>query len=460
MMLSDELLRELDKPGPRYTSYPTADRFSDSFGPADYARALAARAAAVAAGNTRPLSLYVHLPFCESVCYFCACNKIVTRQHGRVAGYLQALARELDLHRAALGPGQSLSQLHLGGGSPTFLNDDELAQLLAMIDARFAINADAEVAIEVDPRTVGRERLRRLVAMGFKRISFGVQDLDPDVQQAVHRIQPLHLVQALLEEARALGIRSVNVDLIYGLPRQTPETFAHTMAQVAALRPERIALYAYAHLPTRFKPQRRIIQSDLPDACARVRMLGQAIQTLTQAGYVYVGMDHFALPDDELAKAKAAGRMQRNFQGYSTQPEADLIAIGVSAIARVGNTYSQNTKDLPAYEAAMQEGRFAVERGVALSADDLLRRDIIMALMCQGRVDIKAIERAHEVDMAQAFAAELRTLQTLGQQGLVRLDDEAITVTHTGWYLVRKLASVFNPMLQAPPRADVHSRMG
>ena len=459
-LLSDELLRELDTPGPRYTSYPTADRFTEAFGATDYARALAQRAQAFTAGRAPPLSLYVHLPFCASVCYFCACNKIVTRQHGRVTQYLVALERELDLHLAVLGPGQTLSQLHLGGGSPTFLDDAELAQLLHMIGTRFAIAPTAEVAIEVDPRTVDRARLRHLAALGFKRISFGVQDVDLVVQQAVHRIQPIELVQELLDEARQLGIASVNVDLIYGLPRQTPESFERTMTSVSALRPDRIALYAYAHLPTRFKPQRRILASDLPSAEQRVRMLGQAIQTLGEAGYVYVGMDHFALSGDELAVAKREGRLQRNFQGYSTQPEADLMAIGVSAIGRIGATYSQNNKELEGYEAALLEGRFAVTRGLALRADDLARRDIIMALMCQGRVDIAATERAHGLHFKDDFANELETLAPMAEQGLVQLDGHSITLTTLGWYFVRKLASVFNRALQGDARRDVYSRMG
>ena len=460
MMLTDELLRALDTPGPRYTSYPTADRFSDAFGAADYARALAQRAARNvdrAGGGT--LSLYVHLPFCASVCYFCACNKIITRHHERAAEYLQALETELELHSAALGPGQRITQLHLGGGSPTFLSDAELAQLLQLIRARFVIERDAEVAIEIDPRTVDPQRLQSLVAMGFNRISFGVQDVDAQVQEAVHRVQPIELVQALLEEARRLGIASVNVDLIYGLPKQTPESFARTIACIAGLRPDRIAMYGYAHLPTRFKPQRRIHSVDLPSGAQRIGMLGQAISALTAEGYVYVGMDHFALPDDELALAKRRGLLHRNFQGYSTRPDQDLIGIGVSAIGRVGDTYSQNCKDLDGYYGALRQGRFPVVKGLALTREDLMRRAIIMALMCQGRIDFDAVDAAHDARMRTDFAYELEAMRPLAEQGLVQLATDSLSLTELGWYFVRKVAGVFDCQLRASQSREQYSRI-
>ena len=458
-MLTNALLRSLDTPGPRYTSYPTADRFNERFGAVDYEQALATRAAGTAKGQRSALSMYVHLPFCESVCYFCACNKIITRHHERAAEYLQALQVEVDLHRTALGPDQQIAQLHLGGGSPTFLSDDELSGLLQMIRTRFALEPAAEVAIEIDPRTVDRERLQRLVAAGFNRISFGVQDVDPAVQVAVHRVQPIERVQALLEEARKLGIKSVNVDLIYGLPKQTPESFARTIQAVSSLRPDRIAMYGYAHLPTRFKPQRRIHSADLPDTGQRVRMLGQAIEALTAAGYVHVGMDHFALPEDELAIAKAQGKLHRNFQGYSTRPEHDLIAIGVSAIGRVGATYSQNCKDLESYYAAMRGGRFAVVKGLALTPDDLARRSIIMALMCQGQVDFDTVKVQHRLHAERDFAPEMHALQTMAEQGLVQFDSARLKLTELGWYFVRSVAGVFDRYLQNNASREQFSRI-
>ena len=408
--LSDEMLRRLDVPGPRYTSYPTADRFSEDFGLAQYRQALRLRAAGVADADLPPLSLYVHIPFCEDLCYYCACNKIITKHHSRGREYLALLQQEIDLHTAELGTGQALSQLHLGGGSPTFLNDEELTNLMAMLRQAFDLAPGAEVSIEVDPRTASRQRLRHLAALGFNRISFGIQDFDPLVQAAVHRIQSFESVRELMLEARALNFESINADLIYGLPRQTPESFARTIAQVAELRPTRIALYAYAHLPQRFKPQRRIDGQALPSAEQRIGMLRGALAGFLGHGYIYIGMDHFALPTDALAVARRQGRLQRNFQGYSTQPECDLIALGVSAIGRVGATYSQNAKTLPEYSQALAQGEFPVVRGLALTQDDLLRRAVIMALMCQGRVDVDRIEQAHCVDFREAFAGELENL--------------------------------------------------
>jgi oxygen-independent coproporphyrinogen-3 oxidase len=402
--VSPDLLRRFDVAGPRYTSYPTADRFVEAFGAADYVQALAQRRDAA---MPLPLSLYVHLPFCESLCYYCACNKIVTRQKGRAATYLRYLAREAALHTAVLGRGQGVSQLHLGGGTPTFLADAELSELMALLRTHFAIAPGAECSIEVDPRTVDGARLRHLAVLGFNRISFGVQDFDPQVQQAVHRVQPYEQVAALMEEARAIGFESINVDLIYGLPRQTAASFARTLAQVRELRPDRIALYGYAHLPERFKPQRRIVPAELPVAADKVGMLSQALAAFLGAGYVYVGMDHFALPTDALAVAQRQGRLHRNFQGYSTQPDCDLVALGVSAIGRIGPTYSQNAKTLEEYCDLLDQGRLPVVRGLALGRDDLARRAVIMALMCQGEIEFETIEQAWLLDFRQHFAAEL-----------------------------------------------------
>jgi oxygen-independent coproporphyrinogen-3 oxidase len=447
--LSDEQLRKLDVPGPRYTSYPTADRFVEAFGPVEYRTALRQRAEGAVVGGAPPLSLYVHIPFCESVCYYCACNKIITKHHSRGAEYLQWLQREIDLHKEALGTSQSVSQLHLGGGSPTFLSDDELGQLMAMLRGAFKLQPGAELSIEVDPRTASRERLRNLSAMGFNRISFGVQDFDADVQVAVHRVQPYEQVAELVAEARALKFDSINADLIYGLPKQTPASFARTIAQVAQLRPSRIALYAYAHLPQRFKPQRRIDGKALPTGEQRVRMLGDALAGFIGSGYVYIGMDHFALPTDALAVAKRQGRLHRNFQGYSTQPDCDLIALGVSSIGRVGATYSQNAKTMEEYQDALAHGNFPIVRGLALTRDDLLRRAVIMALMCQGRVEFESIELAHLVKFPDVFQAELARLREFEDMGLVQVTEQDIQVTATGWFFVRAVAMVFDRHLQS-----------
>ena len=451
----NQLLSRLDVPGPRYTSYPTADRFTEAFNATGHLRALQQRARDTVAGVAPPLSVYVHIPFCESVCYYCACNKVVTRQHGRAAEYLQALQHEMDLHVAVLGSGQPLTQLHLGGGSPTFLTDEELRALMAMLRAAFRIEPDAEVSIEVDPRTVDAQRLRHLAALGFNRLSFGVQDFNPEVQQAVHREQSYESVQALVQAAREIGFESINADLIYGLPRQTPTTFLQTIAQMGALRPDRIALYAYAHLPERFKPQRRIHVHELPAAGDRVHMLRAAISGFQGQGYTHIGMDHFALPDDPLAVAKREGRLHRNFQGYSTQADCDLIGLGVSAISKIGRSYSQNDKRLPDYLETVGRAQFASVRGMELSEDDVLRRDVIMALMCQGRVSFEAIERAHPtVRVREDLASELERLRPLQAQGLVAVEPAAIQVTPLGWYFVRAIAMVFDRYLAPEARRD------
>jgi len=457
--LSQSQLRSLDVPGPRYTSYPTADRFVEAFGPKQYRQALRQRADGARVGGAGPLSVYVHVPFCESICYYCACNKIITKHHSRGAEYLELLEREVQLHVDELGTGHPLSQLHLGGGSPTFLSDAELASMMEMLQRAFKLGAEAEVSIEVDPRTVSSQRLRELRRMGFNRISFGVQDFDPDVQQAVHREQPFELVKELVQEARALQFVSINADLIYGLPKQTPKSFARTIEQVAELRPSRIALYAYAHLPQRFKPQRRILSADLPSGEARVSMLGDAIANFVAQGYVYIGMDHFALPTDALAVAKRQGRLHRNFQGYSTQPDCDLIGLGVSSIGRIGATYSQNAKTLDEYRDTLAQDEFPVMRGLALDRDDLARRSVIMALMCQGRVDFESIELAHLLNFPQTFAAELQRLQAMQAMGLIELSTQEIQITATGWYFVRAIAMVFDKYLQADQVRERFSRV-
>lgn len=456
---SADVLGRIEGPGPRYTSYPTADRFDDSFDCRQLDCVLAARRLASEQGLASPLSLYLHIPFCESVCYYCACNKIVTRQHSRAGAYLDALDLEIDLVVDALGAQRTVSQLHLGGGSPTFLSDAEIARLMRSLRRAFYLAADAELSIEVDPRTVTVDRLAQLRAQGFNRISFGVQDFDPAVQQAVHRVQSFDSVRVLVEGARALGFTSINADLIYGLPQQTAQSFARTIAQVGELRPDRIALYAYAHLPGRFKPQRRIDATQIPDAPGRVAMLGSAMSGFIARGYVYIGMDHFALPSDTLAVAKRDGRLQRNFQGYSTQPDCDLIGLGVSAIGRIGNSYYQNAKHLPDYYAALEANQFPVARGLSLDADDLVRREIIMALMCGGRVQFADIDRRHRIVMQKAFADEIGHLTAFVDDGFVIVDDDAIQVTPTGWYVVRAVAMVFDRYLRDMSSREHFSRV-
>ena len=457
--IDEDLLRRFDVSGPRYTSYPTADRFVEAFSAQQYEQALSQRASGSLVGGATPLSLYLHIPFCESVCYYCACNKVITKHHDKATEYLAALTTEMDLTLAHLGRGASVSQLHLGGGSPTFLSDPELSQLMQALRERFKVAAGAEVSIEVDPRTVTIERLQHLRELGFNRLSFGVQAFDPDVQKAVHRMQSYESVERLMVASRELGFESTNVDLIYGLPLQTPESFARTIAQVGALKPDRIALYGYAHLPQRFKPQRRIDAAQLPPASDKVAMLAAAIAGFQSHGYSYIGMDHFALSTDSLAVAKRQGRLHRNFQGYSTQPDCDLVALGVSAIGRVGACYSQNAKTLDEYYDALRQGQLPVNRGLALSRDDIVRRAVIMALMCQGRLEFESIALAHLVDVKAYFKPELERMNELAEQGLVVVEPEAIQVTTMGWYFVRAVAMVFDRYLQADRSRERFSRI-
>jgi len=444
-LLTPETIQKFDVSGPRYTSYPTADRFVEAFTEEAYKLTLDQRRVG---GLALPLSIYVHIPFCENLCFYCACNKIITKHHERSVEYLGYLSKEIDLHVKHLGVGQTISQLHLGGGSPTFFSDDELSELMAMIKRSFTLDPSGEYSIEIDPRTVDEKRLAHIAALGFNRLSFGVQDFDPEVQKAVHRIQPAEQVFSLVEAARALKFDSVNVDLIYGLPKQTSESFKKTLEQVVALKPERIALYAYAHLPERFKPQRRIDSYELPAASDKIAMLSNALSTFVEAGYVYIGMDHFALPTDALAIAKRQGRLHRNFQGYSTQPDCDLIGLGVSSIGRIGATYSQNAKTLEEYYDFLNQGRFPVVRGLALSRDDLARRAVIMALMCQGSLQYESIELAYMIDFKDYFASELEALKELEKSGMVVLEESGIQVTDFGWFFVRAVAMLFDRYLQ------------
>ena len=446
--LTPDLLTRFDVPGPRYTSYPTADRFVEAFSQADLHQALDLRNQGLGQKN-RPLSIYVHIPFCESLCYYCACNKIITKHHEKAEPYLRYLAKEIELYTSSIGMGQTVSQLHLGGGTPTFLSNDELRELMSMLKRSFSFVAGGEYSVEVDPRTVDETRLALLFELGFNRLSFGVQDFDPEVQKAVHRIQPAQQVFDLVASARKIGFESINVDLIYGLPKQTPESFDRTLKQINELRPDRIALYAYAHLPERFKPQRRILAAELPAPSSKIAMLSRSMASLMNAGYVYVGMDHFALPDDALAVAKRQGRLHRNFQGYSTQPDCDLIGLGISAIGRMGGTYSQNAKTMEEYVDMLDHGQLPIVKGLALSRDDLIRRSWIMAIMCQGHVQYEAFNEAWLIDAKKYFAAEIEQLNSLQAQGLVELTDGGLQVTPMGWFFVRGVAMVFDKYLQA-----------
>ena len=456
LVIDPVLIRRHDVSGPRYTSYPTADRFVEAFGETELKQWLGKRNIG---GISKPLSVYVHLPFCESICYYCGCNKVVTRDHGRSAKYIKYLEKELALLAPLLGKTKQICQLHWGGGTPTFLSREEMSALMGALDTHFKRAADFECAIEVDPRHSPPGTMEFLAKLGFNRVSLGVQDFDPDVQKAVHRIQPEEMTRRVVAEARANGFRSVNFDLIYGLPKQSLDSFNRTLDRVIELSPDRIALYSYAHLPTVFKPQRRIMPADLPSAEAKLQILTLAIGRLTRAGYAYIGMDHFARPDDELAIAQRQGRLQRNFQGYSTYPESDLIGLGVSAIGRIGPTYYQNQKRLDDYYATLDDGRLPVVRGLELSTDDLVRRAVIQALACHFRLSMESIEDAYLVNFRQYFAAEMKDLRRLQEEGLVDLTEEWISVTPRGRLLVRIVCMVFDRYLREAQARANYSRV-
>lgn len=446
--VSEALVHRLDGASHRYASYPTADRFVEAFSADDYTQALKLRSIGAAA-TAQPFSIYVHIPFCESLCYFCACNKTITRNHDRTAAYVQYLSREVDLHTRHLGFSQPVTQLHLGGGTPTFLSDPALRELMQMLRKNFSFASKGEYTIEVDPRTIDATRLSTLFELGFNCVSLGVQDFDPVVQKAIHRVQPCAQVVSLVAAARQLGFDAVNIDLMIGLPRQSTASFDRTLAQVIELRPERISVYAYAHLPDRFKPQRKIAAADLPSGAAKVAMMSHSMTAFIGAGYVHLGMNHFALPTDSLAIAKRQGRLHRNLQGYSNQPDGDFIGLGVSSIGRIGATYSQNSKTLEDYFDHIDQGNFPVERGLGLSRDDLVRRAVIMSLMCQGEVLFESIELAHLLVFKKYFATELEELETLVDQGWVTRDDSGIQVTSAGSLFVHTVAMVFDRYLQA-----------
>ncbi|AOJ68261.1 MULTISPECIES: oxygen-independent coproporphyrinogen III oxidase [Burkholderia] len=451
VQISEALIRRFDRQGPRYTSYPTADRFSDAFDEDAYREYLSRRATAE---RNPPLSVYLHLPFCESLCYFCACNKIITQDHSRTNAYVDYLIREMDLVARHLGRDRLTTQLHLGGGTPTFFATDELARLMRALRGHFEFAPQAELGVEIDPRTVNERTLQSLASLGFNRTSFGVQDFDPSVQEAVHRVQPLPMVERALAASREAGFESVNIDLIYGLPRQTPASFARTLDEVIRLSPDRIAVYNYAHLPSRFKAQRLIVESELPPAEDRLSIFIESTQRLLDAGYVYIGLDHFAKPGDELSNALREGSLHRNFQGYTTQAECDLIGFGVSAIGKVGASYSQSTRSLKTYYRHLDAGRLPIERGFALTPDDLLRREVIMTVMCSTPVDFAAIGRRHGIDFTQYFAPELARLEPYRDAGLLAIEADRIAVTPKGRMFVRAIGMVFDGYLGRPAAAS------
>lgn len=450
------LIARYDVAGPRYTSYPTAPQFRTDFREPELRAAIAASNATAA-----PLSLYVHVPFCNSPCFYCGCNRIITRDVARADHYLERLDREIALMASRVDTRRPVIQLHFGGGTPNFLDPQRMGALMERLSSHFAFEHEGrrEFGIEIDPRFADADYIRALGDMGFNRISVGIQDFDPAVQAAVNRIQSVETTQAVTDAARGAGFSSINVDLIYGLPLQTPAGFARTLQQVIDLAPDRVAVYGYAHMPHLFKAQKQIHAGDLPNAETRLTLLRLAIEMLDAAGFVYIGMDHFARAGDELVRAQRAGTLQRNFQGYSTHGECDILGLGVSAISRIGNTYSQNQRDLLAYYRKLENDALPVARGIALNRDDVVRRAAIETVMCHGRIDTALFEARHGLVFADYFADTLEALQPLADDGLLTLDPQAVEVTPRGRLMLRNIAMCFDAYLQARRDGPRYSRV-
>lgn len=455
-VIDADLIRKYGGNGPRYTSYPTADRFVEAFDAEAYRHWLPNRSIG---GFSRPLGLYVHVPFCDTLCFYCACNKISTRDQARAHKYVGYLEREMRLVAERLGDDRRVTRMHWGGGTPTFLGEEDSKRLMDAIRSHFDLDPQGECAIEIDPRRADARRISQLAGLGFNRMSVGVQDFDRDVQLAVNRVQGFEETRAVITAARATGFRSVNMDLIYGLPKQTVAGFSQTLDRVLECDPDRVALYSYAHLPSVFKAQRRIREVDLPSPEVRLELMTLAIERLGAAGYRYIGMDHFAKPTDELAIAQAKGRLTRDFQGYATGGDCDLVGLGVSAIGKIGPTYVQNVKTLDDYYGLIDRGLLPVLRGIELKPDDLLRRAVIQSLACQLIVSKEAIEIAYLIDFDRYFAAEMRDLERLADDGLVELEDEFIHVTPAGRLLVRAVCAVFDCYLRATAERARYSRV-
>jgi oxygen-independent coproporphyrinogen-3 oxidase len=447
-MLTADLLRRYDRPGPRYTSYPTAVEFHEGVGPEDHA----ARLVAASRAGDAPLSMYVHLPFCEQRCLYCGCNVVITRHRHVARKYLDAVRREVDLVAGYLGGRRTLSQLHLGGGTPTYYSPAELEQLTGAILERFQVRPGAELAVEIDPRVTTVEHLEALARLGFNRLSLGVQDFDPVVQRAVHREQSVESTREMVDVARARGYASVNIDLIYGLPYQSLEGFTRTLDHVVAMRPDRLAVYSFAFVPWMRAHMKHLPPASLPGPALKLDLLAAAIDAFGGAGYRQIGMDHFALPGDELGRALEDGTLHRNFMGYTVQAASDVVALGVSGISDVAGAFAQNARKLSDYHARLAEGRLPVERGFALDDDDEVRRDVIGRLMCRLRVDVPAVEARFGIDFDRYFAGELAVLagdQSPSTDGLVHVRTDAVEVTPRGRWFVRNVCMVFDKYLKA-----------
>ena len=447
IVFNKDLIRRYDTFGPRYTSYPTAVQFTTDYDDEDYRRW-------VKYSNENPipspLSLYLHIPFCDTICYYCGCSKVITKDKTKAAPYIKLLKQEIKLQGALFAKDRKVTQIHWGGGTPTFLSDEEIKEIIDCIRENFNVVDDSEVefGIEVDPRTVDQQRLKSLSEMGFNRISFGVQDFDPAVQEAVNRVQSTDEIKQHIDDARNFGFKSINIDLMYGLPKQTVASFTETLDTTIKLNPDRLAVYNYAHLPEMFKPQRRINEDELPSAEEKLNILQLCIDKLQDAGYVYIGMDHFAKKTDDLVTAQREGSLQRNFQGYSTHADCDMIAMGITAISQVGDNYGQNVRTIEEYESYLKQNRIPVFRGIELEADDVLRREVINQLMCNNSLDIEQLERRWRIDFKSYFKTSLEGLQQMADDGLLKISNTKLTITATGRLLARSICMQFDRYLQ------------
>ncbi|MFP4229085.1 MAG: oxygen-independent coproporphyrinogen III oxidase [Salinivenus sp.] len=448
-----DLIRRYNQPGPRYTSYPTAPHFHEGYGPDSYAEALSAGDAST------PLSLYLHLPFCRSLCYYCGCHMTVTRDRSRIQAYLETLKREIDRTATHLNLDRPVVQIHWGGGTPSYLTADQIRDLGTHLNDRFLIADDAENSLEADPRTLTEARLAAAADVGFNRLSVGVQDVNPAVQEAINRVQPTEQVEQVVRWARDYNFESINVDLVYGLPHQTPPRFERTLDVTERLAPDRIALYSYAHVPSLKKHQRAIDEAALPGPEAKLRLFKRGIERLTgSGGYRFIGMDHFARPDDPLAVAQDEGSLHRNFQGYSTRAEAEVVAFGASGISQFNGAYAQNAKALPAYRNRVEEGRLPTFRGYRLTPDDRLRRHVIEQLMCHFHLEKAAVEAQFDIDFDATFADALAALRPMEADGLVALTPEAIHVRPAGRLLIRNIAMAFDAYWATDGEPPVHAQ--
>jgi oxygen-independent coproporphyrinogen-3 oxidase len=440
--ISEAFLEKYNRPGPRYTSYPTAPVWQDDFGPDDleqfYATANAART---------PVSLYMHLPFCESLCLFCACNVVITKDHSVAPPYLETLKHEIEHVSRFVDRERKVVQFHWGGGTPTYLTPEQMEDLFRFTAERFAFAPDAEIGVEIDPRVTTAAHLETLRRLGFNRLSMGIQDFHPEVQQAIHRIQPRDMTAGLIEEARRLGFDSINVDLIYGLPLQTAERFAHTVEQVIALRPDRVAMFSYAHVPW-LRKQQGALAARLPEGMEKFHIFRAGLESFLDAGYLYIGMDHFARPNDELAVAQRNRTLHRNFQGYTTKAGADLYGMGVSAISSVGACYAQNDRVVAPYSERIEHRGLATMRGYRLTGEDFLRRAVISRILCHGVLHKDEIEREFGIDFDRTFEPEIARLAPFVADGLVEIDGTVLRTTLLGRIFIRNIAMIFDPYLE------------